>query len=82
MKVLRLHMFSVGEGHVTTATPLTSEQREAVNALVKKIGKFNEAILIENTNPNLLGGIAVSAGDRLVDATIKRQLKNILKLVS
>ena len=82
MKELRLHMFSVGEGHVTTATPLTDEQRETVTALVKKIGNFKEAIIIENTNPNLLGGIAVSAGDMLLDATIKRQLKNILKLVS
>jgi len=82
MKELRLEQFGVGEGCVTTVTPLTTEQKDAVNDLIKKIGKFKEAIIIENTNPNLLGGIAVSAGDRLVDATIKRQLKNILKLVS
>lgn len=81
-KELRLDLFGIGEGHAVSVTPLTTSQREAVTGLIKKIGGFKEAIVIENTNPHVLGGIALTAGDKLADATIKRQLKDILKLVT
>jgi len=82
MKEIRAEDFGVGEGEVTTMTPLSSHQKQAVTELIKKISGLKEIIIIEKTNPHILGGISVSSGDKLMDATLQRQLRNMLKLVS
>lgn len=82
MKEIRASEFGVGEGEVVTMTPLSSQQKQTVTDLLKKMSGLKEVIVIEKTNPNILGGISVSSGDKLVDATLQRQLKNMLKLVS
>ena len=82
MKEIRASDFGVGEGEVTTMTPLSSHQKQAVTELLKKMSGLKEVIVIEKINRNILGGISVSSGDKLVDATLQRQLRNMLKLVS
>ena len=82
LKELRLNKFGIGQGEVTTVIPLTAEQKKEVVELIKKMGGFKEAIVTEKTNPNIIGGVILSSGDKLYEASIKRQLKNLLKIVS
>jgi ATP synthase F1 delta subunit len=82
MKELRLSLFGVGEGTVMSVTPLTDSQKNTAKELLKKIGGFKEVLLKERVNPNLLGGITLSAGDKLVEGSILHQIKNLLKIVS
>ena len=82
LKDIRLNRFGVGQGEVITVSPLAADQKKRVEELIKKIGGFKEAIVTERINPNIMGGIMLSAGDKLYEATIKRQLKNLLKIVS
>jgi len=82
LKELRLNKYGIGQGEVTTVSPLSADQRKEVVELIKKMSGFKEAIVAEKTNPNIIGGIILSSGDKLYDASIKRQLKNLLKIVS
>ena len=82
LKDIRLNMFGIGQGEVTTVIPLSVEQRKGVEDLLKNMGKFKEVIISEKTNPNIIGGIILSSGNQLYDASIKRQLKNLLKIVT
>lgn len=82
MKELRLQNFGIGESKVITAYPLNPQQKKTVTTLIEKISGLKEAIVIEKINPAVLGGIAITSGDKLLDLTIRRQLKNMLKLVS
>ncbi|MBN1258237.1 F0F1 ATP synthase subunit delta [Candidatus Peregrinibacteria bacterium] len=82
MKELRLCHFGVGEGEAVTAAPLTPEQKKSVTDIVKKMSGLREAIVVGKVNPAVLGGISIASGDKLLDGTLQRQLKNMLKLVS
>ena len=82
LKDIRLEKFGIAQGEVTTVIPLSVEQKKNVADLLKNMGNFKEVILTERTNPNIIGGIILSSGDKLYDASIKRQLKNLLKIVS
>lgn len=82
MKDMRLMRFNAGEAEVTTVKPMTYEQKRKTEGLIKKISGYKEVILNEKINPNIIGGVVISAGDNLYDGTIKRQLKNMLKIVS
>jgi len=82
MKDLRLEKYNVGEAEVTSVTPLTPDQRKRVEELAKKMGGYKEILLNERINPNIIGGVIITSGDKLYEGTIKRQLKNMLKIVS
>ena len=82
MKDMRLTLFGIGEGEVTTASPLTDRQKKETAEILKKAGGFKDAIITEIVNPNILGGIKIAAADRLLDATLQRQIKNMLKIIS
>jgi F-type H+-transporting ATPase subunit delta len=82
MKDQRLIRHNVGEAEVITVKGLTPEQREKAEKLIKKMCGYNTVIMNERINPNIIGGIIINSGDMLYEGTIKRQLKNMLKIVS
>src|SRR5262245_8021624 len=65
-RVLWLEKRNQVQVSVTSAAPLTPEQRQDVNAAASKFaGK--QAILIEKVDPTLLGGFVLRVGDRKFD---------------
>jgi F-type H+-transporting ATPase subunit delta len=59
--------------HITSAQPLTDEQRaEIVSALAKRYGRRIEAEL--DVDPTLLGGARVQIGDQVIHASVRDAL--------
>lgn len=59
---------------VVTAVPLTDEQRREIAEVASHItGK--EARLDEAVEPSLLGGVVLYAGDRKLDASVRRRIE-------
>lgn len=66
---------------VTSSQPLSDEQRQLIAAqLQQSTGK--ESILIEKTDPQLLGGIILRIGDRVLDGSVLGKLDAIKRSVA
>ena len=64
---------------LTTAGPITDATRQALVEQVKKTAGFRQVELQEKIDPALIGGFVLQVGDKLVDASIAYDLKNIAK---
>jgi F-type H+-transporting ATPase subunit delta len=63
---------------VSTATPLTPEQRQSFKAMVAKSSNL-EIVLNEKIDESLIGGFVLKVGDTQIDTSVKKKL-NQLKL--
>ncbi|QJW44831.1 F0F1 ATP synthase subunit delta [bacterium BFN5] len=61
---------------VTTAKPLTDSQRDALAAKLSKV-TGSKIILKLHIDEQILGGVVVKIGERLIDGSIVRQLKSL-----
>ena len=61
---------------VRSAVPLADAQREQVRALARE-NYHLEPVLVEQIDPELLGGVQIQVGDRLVDLSIRSRLETI-----
>jgi len=58
---------------VTSALPLTEEEKEVVKAdILSKLG--SQATVTYRVDPNILGGLVVRVGDKVVDGSVAGQL--------
>jgi F-type H+-transporting ATPase subunit delta len=64
---------------LTTATPISDATRQALVNQVKKTAGFEQVELQEKVDPALIGGFVLQVGDKLVDASVAYDLKNIAK---
>jgi F-type H+-transporting ATPase subunit delta len=64
---------------LTTAAPISDSTRQALVEQVKKTAGFQHVELQEKVDPALIGGFVLQVGDKLVDASIAYDLKNIAK---
>ena len=64
---------------LTTASPISDGIRQALIEQVKKTAGFQQVELHEKIDPALIGGFVLQVGDKLVDASIAYDLKNIAK---
>ncbi len=64
---------------LTTALPISVSTRQALLDQVKKTTGFQHVELEERVNADLIGGFVLQLGDKLVDASIAYDLKNIAK---
>lgn len=62
---------------ITTAQGLDEKLRAQVLEIVKKSAAGNSVELIEKTNKELLGGFIIRIGDKQVDASVIRQIRNL-----
>lgn len=64
----------VSRARATTAVPLADTEREALSRrLAQQTG--GEIVLETSVDPELLGGVVVQIGDRLVDASTRSKLR-------
>jgi F-type H+-transporting ATPase subunit delta len=64
---------------LTTAVPVSEEMKQAIENKVKAEQGFGTIELETATNEKLIGGFVLEFGDKLVDASILRDLKDIKK---
>ena len=62
------------EVKISTAVELTEAQRDYVRERVK-VTAGKEAFLIEEVDPDLLGGLVVQIGDQKIDMSVRRDLE-------
>jgi F-type H+-transporting ATPase subunit delta len=67
----------IGRATVTTAVALDQKARTEIEALVKKYSDRQEIELIEQVDPELIGGFILNVGDRQVDASIRSKIKTL-----
>jgi F-type H+-transporting ATPase subunit b len=74
--VLSGKTLSGSEAEVTTALPLTADEKTRVQSeILQNLGK--EAKLNFRIDPNILGGMVIRVGDRVIDGSIASQLANL-----
>lgn len=64
---------------LTTVSPLSEEMKTAIVDRIKATSEMQNIELQTLVDPSLVGGFVLEAGDRLVDASIAYDLKNIAK---
>lgn len=62
---------------LTTAVPVSEEIKNAIVAQIKKTGNMKNIELESSVDPSLVGGFVLQSGDKLIDASISYDLKNI-----
>ena len=68
----------VRRAHATTAVPLTSAERDALGKQLEA-STGHPVELETDVDPELLGGVVVQIGDRLVDASVRGRLDALRK---
>jgi len=68
---------------VITAKPLEASQRKELESSLKKFVKSNETIqLTAKVDPDIIGGMIVSIGDKYVDMSVASKVKKYTDLIS
>lgn len=62
---------------VTSAVPLTKEQKESVTAILNASKDTESVALTELVDPVIIGGMILRVGDKQIDESIKRKLTNL-----
>ncbi|XP_026318995.1 ATP synthase subunit O, mitochondrial [Hyposmocoma kahamanoa] len=80
-------MMAAHRGEVTceviTANPLDAEQKQNLEAALKKFLKPNETLQLTATvDPSLIGGMVVSIADKYVDMSVASKVKKYTELIS
>jgi F-type H+-transporting ATPase subunit delta len=64
---------------LTTAVPVSDELRSQIIEQVKKTSNMQNIELDEKIDPGIIGGFVLQAGDKLVDASIAYDLKQVTR---
>lgn len=64
---------------LTTAVPVSDQVKNSIIDQVKKTSNMQTIELEAEVDPNIIGGFILQAGDKLVDASIAYDLKEISK---
>jgi F-type H+-transporting ATPase subunit delta len=62
---------------VTSATTLTPQQEQTLRERVSKMSGSSKVELNIKVDPRLLGGMIVKVGDKVIDASLKGQLRKL-----
>ncbi|UCD98546.1 MAG: F0F1 ATP synthase subunit B [Chloroflexota bacterium] len=74
--VLEGEQVSGASAEVTSALPLTSEEKDAVKQeVLSKVG--DQATVTFRVNPAILGGLIVRVGDKVLDGSVSGQLESM-----
>ncbi|HPD66055.1 MAG TPA: ATP synthase F1 subunit delta [Bacteroidia bacterium] len=64
---------------LTTAVPVDRELAEKIKEFVRKVSSSKSVELVNKTDPSIIGGFKIKFHDKLLDATIVHELKEIRK---
>lgn len=67
------------EAHVVSVYPLTEAQKDRLRQLVEERFSLRVRTIIEELDQSLLGGFIVSVNHKVIDASVRTQLKDVRK---
>lgn len=70
---------NIGVASVTSAVELTEEQKKQVEQKLLQTTKYSQFELSFYVDKNLIGGLVIRIGDRVVDSSIKTKLQMLAK---
>lgn len=70
---------NIGVAEVTSAIALSEEQRAKVEEKLLATTKYQQFEMKYTVDKSIIGGLIIRIGDRIVDSSIKNQLKNLTK---
>lgn len=74
----------IGSARVVTAVPLTEEKKEEIRKKLAETTRYREVEAEFTVDPDLIGGIVISTGGRMVDGSVRTKLdkmkNSLLKL--
>ena len=62
---------------VISAKELSEEQKQSIVTKVKAIAEARDVELKTTIDPNLIGGVIIKVGSKVIDASIRGQLRRI-----
>jgi ATP synthase F1 delta subunit len=65
------------DAEVVSAVPLTDTQREAVVQRLKVTNNLQSCVLTTRVDPDILGGLVIRVGDKLIDGSVVAQLSSM-----
>ena len=65
------------EASVTTVSPLSAASKKEIKALLDDITNKSEVELIENVDPDLIGGFILKIGDKQIDDSVSGKLREL-----
>lgn len=73
---------NIGVVNVTTAVELTEVQKEQLNKRLLEVTTFKQLEFNYIVNPNIIGGMVLRIGDRIVDSSIRTEIDHMAKNLS
>lgn len=73
---------NIGVAFVTSAIPLSEEQKEQVERKLLATTKYQQFEMNYTVDESIIGGLIIRIGDRVVDSSIKNQLRNMAKALA
>ena len=67
----------IGVAYITTPQILTEEKKEKIREKLLCTTSFKEMEMHYDINPDLLGGMQIRIGDRVVDSSIQTKLNQL-----
>ena len=69
----------IGTAYVSSAVPLSEEQKEAVKERLLTLTRYNSFEMEYQVKPELIGGLVIRIEDRVIDSSIRTQLFEMKK---
>lgn len=73
---------NIGIAYVTSAITLNEDQKDKILQKLLQTTKYKQFELHFTVDKSILGGLIIRIGDRVVDSSIKNQLKNMTKALA
>lgn len=73
---------NIGIAKVTSASPLSSLQKEQVRQRLLETTKYVEFDIHFQEDPTLIGGLVIRIGDRVVDSSVRTRINELAKELS
>lgn len=72
----------IGVATVTSAIELSDKQKEEINKKLLATTKYKQFEMNYHVDKSIIGGLIIRIGDRVVDSSIKNQLRNLTKALA
>ena len=73
---------NIGTAYVTSAVPLCDRQKDQIRNRLLETTKYVEIELIFRVDDQLIGGLVIRIGDRVVDSSVRTRINELSKELS
>lgn len=71
----------IGKATVTTAIDMNPSQRERIHSRLLKTTQYETMEITYYVNPDIIGGMVIQIGERVVDSSVRTKLSGLTKVL-